>query len=116
MLGGAVLVAGALLALTPVAALMFRFDNPDAMLVLLMTLAAYAVVRALDATGAAGSPRTRSALRWMVLAGALVGVLLFAAASICAELNPVPLDESASRSVSLAFIFLLASQVLFGWE
>src|SRR4051794_26066633 len=36
------LVAGALLALTPVAALMFRFDNPDAMLVLLMTLAAYA--------------------------------------------------------------------------
>ncbi len=68
------LVAGALLALTPVAALMFRFDNPDAMLVLLMTLAAYAVVRALDATGAGDSLRARSALRWMVLAGALIGV------------------------------------------
>ena len=48
--------------------------------------------------------------------GALVGVLLFAIASIVAELNPVPLDETASRSVSLAFIFLLASQVLFGWQ
>jgi diguanylate cyclase (GGDEF)-like protein len=46
----------------------------------------------------------------------LVGVLLFAAAAICAELNPVPLDEAASRSVTLSVIFLLASQVLFGWE
>nr|WP_269778674.1 glycosyltransferase family 39 protein [Microlunatus antarcticus] len=62
------LVAGALLALTPVAALMFRFDNPDAMLVLLMTLAAYAVVRAVD------SPRGRVALRWMIVAGALIGL------------------------------------------
>jgi diguanylate cyclase (GGDEF)-like protein len=48
--------------------------------------------------------------------GVLVGVLLFAAAAISAELNPVPLDETASRSVTLSFIFLLASQVLFGWE
>ena len=46
----------------------------------------------------------------------LVGVLLFAAAAISAELNPVPLDEAASRSVTLSFIFLLASQVLFGWQ
>ncbi len=36
------LVAGLALALTPVAALMFRFNNPDALLVLLLTLAAYA--------------------------------------------------------------------------
>ena len=33
---GAGLLAGAILALTPVAALMFRFNNPDALLVLLM--------------------------------------------------------------------------------
>ena len=32
----------AVLALTPVAALMFRFNNPDALLVLLMAAAAYA--------------------------------------------------------------------------
>ena len=37
------LLAGAVLALTPVAALMFRFNNPDAVLVLLLTVAAYAV-------------------------------------------------------------------------
>ena len=37
---------GAVLALTPVAVLMFRFNNPDALLVLLLTLAAYAVTRA----------------------------------------------------------------------
>ncbi len=58
------LLAGAVLALTPVAALMFRFDNPDALLVLLLTLAAYATIRAIE------NGRTR----WMVLAGALVGL------------------------------------------
>ena len=68
------LVAGALLALTPVAALMFRFDNPDAMLVLLMTLAAYAVVRAIDEGAVRVGTRSRSALGWMLLAGALIGV------------------------------------------
>ncbi len=57
------LLAGAALATTPVAALMFRFDNPDALLVLLMTAAAYATVRAVEAA--------RS--RWLMLAGALLG-------------------------------------------
>ncbi|RLK59161.1 glycosyltransferase family 39 protein [Actinokineospora cianjurensis] len=57
------LIAGAALALTPVAALMFRFNNPDAVLVLLLTAAAYATVRAVE----------RAGVRWLVLAGALVG-------------------------------------------
>jgi len=60
---GAALLAGLTLALTPVAALMFRYNNPDALLVLLMTAAAYALVRAIE------SGRTR----WLVLAGALLG-------------------------------------------
>jgi hypothetical protein len=60
----AALLAGAVLALTPVAALMFRFNNPDALLVLLLTLAAYATLRAVE------DGRTR----WMVLAGALIGL------------------------------------------
>lgn len=42
------LLAGTVLALTPVAVLMFRFNNPDALLVLLLTLAAYALVRVLE--------------------------------------------------------------------
>ena len=57
------LLAGAALALTPAAALMFRFDNPDALLVLLMTLAAFATVRALP----------RASWRWLALAGAALG-------------------------------------------
>ena len=57
------LIAGAVLAVTPVAMLMFRYDNPDALLVLLLVLAAYAITRALE------SGRTR----WLALTGALLG-------------------------------------------
>jgi len=60
----AALLAGAVLALTPIATLMFRFNNPDALLVLLLTLAAYATLRAVE------NGRTR----WMLFAGALVGL------------------------------------------
>jgi len=42
------LLAGAVVACTPVAALMFRFNNPDALLVLLLTIGAYALTRALE--------------------------------------------------------------------
>ncbi len=59
----AALIAGATVALTPVAALMFRFDNPDALLVLLLTIATYAVVRAIEA----------GKTRWLVIAATLVG-------------------------------------------
>ena len=54
VLAGAALIAGAVLALTPVAALMFRYNNPDSLLVLLLTVAAYATVRALETAGPGG--------------------------------------------------------------
>ncbi|MEU0463282.1 glycosyltransferase family 39 protein [Amycolatopsis sp. NPDC006131] len=57
------LIAGAALALTPVAALMFKFNNPDALLVLLMVAGAYCTVRALD----------RASTVWLMLAGAALG-------------------------------------------
>ncbi|GAB3558265.1 ArnT family glycosyltransferase [Spelaeicoccus albus] len=57
------LLAGLVLALTPVAALMFRFNNPDALLVLLMTGATALTLRAVR-TGRA---------RWILLAGVLIG-------------------------------------------
>jgi 4-amino-4-deoxy-L-arabinose transferase-like glycosyltransferase len=57
------LLAGALLALTPVAALMFRYNDPDALLTLLLVAAAYCTVRALD----------RSSGRWLALAGTALG-------------------------------------------
>jgi 4-amino-4-deoxy-L-arabinose transferase-like glycosyltransferase len=58
------LIAGAVLAITPVATLMFRFDNPDALLALVMTLAGYTITRAIE------SGRTR----WVLLTGALLGL------------------------------------------
>ena len=42
------LIAGAAMALTPAAVLIFRFNNPDAFMVLLVVVAAYCVVRALE--------------------------------------------------------------------
>src|SRR3954468_19741786 len=58
------LLAGAVSALTPVAVLMFRFNNPDALLVLLMVAGAYATVRAIE----------NGSTRWLLLAGTLVGL------------------------------------------
>ena len=46
---------------------MFRFDNPDALLVLLLVAGAYATVRAIDAASAQASTW------WLVAAGAAVG-------------------------------------------
>lgn len=66
------LVAGAVLAATPAAALMFKFDNPDALLVLLMTLAGYFVVRAMST--AAG----RRAAMWTAFAGVALGFAFLA--------------------------------------
>ncbi|WP_253258800.1 ArnT family glycosyltransferase [Subtercola boreus] len=60
---GAALLAGGVLASTPVAALMFRFNNPDALLVLLMTASVYFTLRAIE------SGRER----WLLLAGAMIG-------------------------------------------
>ncbi|MFI9009411.1 glycosyltransferase family 39 protein [Actinosynnema sp. NPDC053489] len=62
------LIAGAVLALTPVAVLMFRFNNPDALMVLLLVAGAYAAVRATE----------RASARWLVLAGAAVGFAFLA--------------------------------------
>ena len=57
------MVAGAVLACTPAAALMFRFNNPDAFLVLLLVIAAYCLTRAVAA----------ASWRWLVLVGAVMG-------------------------------------------
>ena len=62
------LLAGAVLACTPVAALMFRFNNPDALMVLLLVAAAYTLVRALE----------RAGTRWIVATGALIGFAFLA--------------------------------------
>ncbi|UKA61871.1 ArnT family glycosyltransferase [Arthrobacter sp. FW306-04-A] len=57
------LIAGLFFAVTPVATVMFRYNNPDALLTLLMIGAAYTALEAID-TGK---------LRWLLAAGALIG-------------------------------------------
>lgn len=91
------LVAGGLLTLTPVAALMFKFDNPDALLVLLLVGSTYSVVRALQ--GRTG----RRAPGWMVLAGWLVGLAFLT--KMLQGLLVLP---------ALALVYLLASRFSIG--
>ncbi len=60
------LIAGGLLAVTPVVTLLARYDNPDALMMLLLVAAGYAVTRAVDrAAGGTG---------WLVAAGTLLGL------------------------------------------
>ncbi len=61
---GAALLSGAVVALTPVATLMFRYNNPDALLTLLLAASAYGTIRALE----------RGRTWWLVLAGAGSGL------------------------------------------
>ncbi len=48
-------------------------------------------------------------------ASVAIGAVLFGLAAIACELKPVPLGEH-SRYVSLSFVFLLAAQIVFGWQ
>lgn len=60
----AALLAGAVFAFTPAAALMFRFNNPDALLVLMLVVGAYCVQRACE---------PEAGRWWLVGAGVAVG-------------------------------------------
>jgi 4-amino-4-deoxy-L-arabinose transferase-like glycosyltransferase len=86
------LVAGAALALTPVAVHMFRYNNPDALLVLLLVVAAYAMVRAIETAGT----------RWMVLVGVVLGFAFL-----------TKLLQAFLVMPALALAFLVAAPV--GW-
>ncbi|MFF9751866.1 ArnT family glycosyltransferase [Streptomyces sp. NPDC014344] len=109
---GAALLAGTVLALTPVAALMFRFNNPDALLTLLMAVACHLVVRALE------DGRTK----WLVWAGVTIGfafltktlqafLVLPALAAVYAVCAPV---RPRKRCVQLA-LATVALMVSGGW-
>ncbi len=57
-------IAGVVMAMTPVSVLIFRYNNPDAILTLLLVAAGASFIRALE-TGR---------LRWVILAAAFVGL------------------------------------------
>ena len=57
------LLAGGALACTPAAALIFRFNNPDALLVLVLAVAGYCLIRAVQA----------ASWRWLAMVGIAMG-------------------------------------------
>jgi hypothetical protein len=57
-------IAAVVMALTPAAVLIFRFNNPDALLTLLLVTAGYALLRSVE----------HGSYRWMALSAALVGL------------------------------------------
>jgi 4-amino-4-deoxy-L-arabinose transferase-like glycosyltransferase len=94
---GAALVAGVVLALTPVAVIMFRFDDPDPMLTFLLVAAAYALVRAVDAA------TRRAGTWWLVACGLLIGLGFLAKMGVALLVVP-----------AFALVYLVASGV--GWR
>ncbi len=106
------LAAGLVLALTPVAVAIFRYNNPDALLVFLMIAAAWALLRAVD----------DGRLRWLVLCGVCVGLgyltkqleialLLPALAVSYLFAGPPPLLKRAWQLM----VALLAAVLAAGW-
>lgn len=59
------LLAAAVLAVTPVATLMARYDNPDELMVLLLVAASHGLVRSVEAPSGGGG--------WLAVSGALLG-------------------------------------------
>ncbi|MET7399089.1 glycosyltransferase family 39 protein [Dactylosporangium sp. NPDC005572] len=70
------LAAGAALALTPVAVLMFRFDNPDALLTLLLVAGAYCTTRAVERADPVWLSLAATALGFAFLTKMLQGLLV----------------------------------------
>src|SRR3984957_6124475 len=106
------LIAGAAMALTPAAVLIFRFNNPDAFMVLLVVAAAYCVTRALE----------HGRTWWLVGAGvafgfgfltksgeAVLNVPAFGLAYLIAA--PVPVRRRVLQLLAAAFAIVVSA----GW-
>ncbi|WP_228922046.1 glycosyltransferase family 39 protein [Streptomyces sp. DH7] len=106
------LIAVGVFALTPVAALMFRFNNPDALLALLMTVTVWCVLRALE----------QGRTTWLLWAGAAVGfafltktlqafLILPPLAVLYAVCAPVPVRKRLGQLALSALMMAVAG----GW-
>lgn len=96
---GAGLIAGAALALTPVATSMFRYNNPDALLVLLLVVAAYCMVRAI------GPVSARTSTLWVALSGCALGFAFLTKMLQAFLIIP-----------GLALVFLVAAPIASMWK
>jgi 4-amino-4-deoxy-L-arabinose transferase-like glycosyltransferase len=106
------LLAGAALAFTPVAALMFRFNNPDAVMVLLMMAGAYCTVRALEHGSGKWMAWAGVALGFAFLAKMLEGLMVMPALGLAYLIAaPTPLRTRLLHLMGALAAFAVAS----GW-
>ena len=108
----AALLGAVVFALTPVAVLMFRFNNPDALLTFCLLLATYLTLRATE----------RARARWLVAAGVVIGLgfltktlqaFVILPALVAAYLVAAPVGWG-KRLLHLGYA-LVAMVVSFGW-
>ncbi|MEU3252948.1 glycosyltransferase family 39 protein [Streptomyces sp. NPDC006997] len=109
---GAGFLTLAVFALTPVAALMFRFNNPDAALALLMAVAVYGTQRALE----------QARTRWLAWAGVAIGLAFlvktlqaFLILPVLALVYVVCAPTGLKRRVGQVLLAGLAMVVAGGW-
>ncbi|WP_200305310.1 ArnT family glycosyltransferase [Streptomyces adelaidensis] len=102
----------AVFALTPVAALMFRFNNPDAALALLMAAAVYCTLRAME----------KAETKWLVWAGTAIGLAFlvktlqaFLILPVLALVYVLFAPASVKKRVSQVLLAGLAMVVAGGW-
>ncbi|MDX2938985.1 ArnT family glycosyltransferase [Streptomyces ipomoeae] len=102
----------AVFALTPVAALMFRFNNPDAALALLMAAAVYCTLRAME----------KAQTKWLVWAGVAIGLAFlvktlqaFLILPVLALVYVVLAPASLKKRVGQVLLAGLAMVVSGGW-
>ncbi|QFQ98568.1 glycosyltransferase family 39 protein [Streptomyces phaeolivaceus] len=102
----------AVFALTPVAALMFRFNNPDAALALLMAAALYCTQRAME----------KAQTKWLVWAGVAIGLAFlvktlqaFLILPVLALVYVVFAPAPVKKKVSQVLLAGLAMVVAGGW-
>ncbi|MGC0330947.1 4-amino-4-deoxy-L-arabinose transferase-like glycosyltransferase [Streptomyces sp. SAI-170] len=106
------LLTVAVFACTPVAALMFRFNNPDAALALLMATAVYCTLRALE----------KARTKWLLWAGAAIGLAFlvktlqaFLILPVLAAVYVVCAPTTVRRRVGQVLLAGLAMVVAGGW-
>lgn len=102
----------AVFALTPVAALMFRFNNPDAALALLMAAAVHCTLRAME----------KAQTKWLVWAGVAIGLAFlvktlqaFLILPVLALVYVFCAPASVKKRVSQVLLAGLAMVVAGGW-
>ena len=70
------------------------------------------IAAGMPVVAAAAVPAARVQPSWHVA----LGVSMFFVFTLLAEWRPVPIDPAGKRLVSLAFVFIISSRLIFGWE